>query len=185
MKSIFIALFIALASTAASALDLPVVVQVKFSPWGGIDADEDEFETDNNFNQYEMTFNNSYSGRVLIGPVYVSHQRSHADIDDKAAGTGDVDVKTFAIGLAGINYDAIDSPYNAYLMGGIGLGRGTFTFNNGVETEEDMFEASAEIGIKPFEHLMLGAGVDFQHFGEFRESKASSWTFYVSSGVAF
>ena len=28
-------------------------------------------------------------------------------------------------------------------------------------------------------------GVDFQHFGEFRESNASSWTFYINSGLIF
>ncbi len=181
MKSLIAVLLIAMASPCAFAVDLPVILQVKYSPWGGIDADEDEFETDESFSKYDMTFASSYSGRVIIGPVYVSHQHSKADIN----GGGDIDVKTLAIGLAGINYDALDSQYNAYLMGGIGVGRGTFTFTNGTETEEDMFEASAEIGIKPTEHLLLGAGVDFQHFGEFRESKASSWTFYISSGLTF
>lgn len=181
MKSFVATLLITLISSSAFALDLPVLLQLKYSPWGGIDADKDEFETDENFSKYDMTFANSYSGRVIVGPIYVSHQQSKADIK----GGGHIDVKTFAIGLAGINYDALDSEYNAYLMGGIGLGRGTFTFDNDVETEEDMFEASAEIGIKPTEHLLLGAGVDFQHFGEFRESKASSWTFYISTGLAF
>ncbi|WP_039918366.1 hypothetical protein [Cellvibrio mixtus] len=181
MNRFLAALLIAFSSTSVFALDLPVVLQVKYSPWGGIDADEDQFETDENFSQYDMTFNNSYSGRALIGPVYISHQKSNADIK----GDNNVEVKTFAIGLAGINYDALDSQYNAYLIGGIGIGRGTFRFNNSTETTEDMFEASAEIGIKPAEHLMLGAGVDFQHFGEFRESKASSWTFYISSGLTF
>lgn len=181
MKPFFVALLIALSCTPAFALDLPVVVQLKYSPWGGIDADKDQFDTDEDFSYYEMTFDKSYSGRMLVGPIYVSHQHSKATMESSA----DVDVKTVAIGLAGINYDALDSQYNAYLMGGIGLGRGTFTFSNGVEKEEDMFEASAEIGIKPTEHLLLGAGVDFQHFGEFRESIASSWTFYISSGVTF
>lgn len=181
MKHILATLFITIVSSSALALDLPVVLQVKYSPWGGIDADEDQIDTDENFSQYDMTFDNSYSGRVLIGPVYISHQKSNADIK----GGGEVEVKTVAIGLAGINYDALDSQYNAYLMGGIGIGRGTFRFNNSTETEEDMFEASAEIGIKPAKNLMLGAGVDFQHFGEFRESKASSWTFYISSGISF
>lgn len=181
MKSFVAALLITMASSPALALDLPVLLQLKYSPWGGIDADKDEFETGENFSRYDMTFANSYSGRAIIGPVYISHQQSTADIK----GGGDVEVRTFAVGLAGINYDALDGQYNPYLMGGIGLGRGTFRFNNGIETEEDMFEASAEVGIKPTEHLLLGAGVDFQHFGEFRESKASSWTFYISSGLTF
>ena len=181
MKSFLTALLLTITTSPALAMDLPVILQVKYSPWGGIDADEDEFATDQNFHQYNMTFANSYSGRAIIGPVYISHQQSTAD----SKSDGEVEVRTFAVGLAGINYDALEGQYHPYLMGGIGLGRGTFRFNDGIETEEDMLEANAEIGIKPTGHLLLGAGVDFQHFGEFRESKASSWTFYISSGLTF
>ena len=69
MKSFVAALLITMVSSSALALDLPVLLQLKYSPWGGIDADKDEFETGENFSKYDMTFANSYSGRVVIGPV--------------------------------------------------------------------------------------------------------------------
>lgn len=181
MRYFFTALIIAITSLPVAAQNLPVILQVKYSPWGGISADKDDFSTDEDFSHYDMTFDHSYSGRIIIGPVYISHQRSKATIEN----TTNVDVKTVAIGLAGINYDAIDSEYNVYLMGGLGIGQGTFRFNNRNQEKEYLFEANAEIGLKPTEHLLIGAGIDFQHFGEFRESKASSWTFYISSGLTF
>lgn len=51
--------------------------------------------------------------------------------------------------------------------------------------DEMLFEANGEIGFHFNQHLLLGAGIDFQHFGEFGESKASSWTFYLATGIVF
>ena len=185
MKYRIAAAIIVLASTPALALDFPLVLQLKFSPWGGINADEDEFESgsSDNYKRYDMTFDHSYSGRILVGPVYVSHQQSNATIE----GDIDAEVSTIAIGVAGINYDVYESQHGTYLMGGVGIGQGTFTFadNNATKEQESMVEANAEAGMRVAEHLLMGAGVDFQHFGNFGESKASSWTFYISTGLVF
>lgn len=184
-RTIAFILFALLTNSTHAQNSLPIIVQLKYSPWGGINADEDEFESgsSNDYERYEMSFDHSYSGRILLGPVYLSHQRSNATIE----GASDAEVSTIAIGVAGINYDVYESQHGTYLMGGVGIGRGTFTFDNSnaKKEQEVMFEANAEVGMRIAEHLLMGAGVDFQHFGEFGESKASSWTFYISTGVVF
>ncbi|HSC69267.1 MAG TPA: hypothetical protein VLC79_16360 [Cellvibrio sp.] len=183
MKKIVAALFVMLVSAQSLALDFPLIVQIKYSPWGGINADEDEFDTDDEFEHYDMTFDNSYGGRILMGPVYISHHRSNADIE----GGKEAEVRTIAIGVAGISYDVYQSQSGTYLMGGLGIGRGTFIFDkeDGEKEQDAMFEANAEAGLRIDEHLLIGAGLDFQHFGEFGESKGSAWTFYISSGLVF
>lgn len=182
MKKIAAALLAVLISTPALALDFPLVLQLKYSPWGGINADEDEFDTDDEFHHYDMTFDNSYGGRLLMGPVYISHHRSTAEIE----GGEEAEVRTIAIGVAGINYDVYASHSGTYLMGGLGIGRGTFIFAKGSDQEQDaMFEASGEAGLRLDDHLLIGTGLDYQHFGEFGESKGSSWTFYISTSLIF
>lgn len=186
MKHLFITCLLTIASQSAVAYDNPIVLQLKYSPWGGIDADEDEFEynfNDDEFSKYDMTFERSYSARLIVSPFYISAQRSTTDLD---AEIPDAQVDTLAIGLAGIAYDTFEASFGTYLIGGVGIGLGTFKFKNpDLDDDEMLFEVNGEVGFHFIEHLLLGAGIDFQHFGEFGESKASSWTFYISTGLVF
>ena len=187
MKFFVIMLLFFIISQGTAALDNNIVVQLKYSPLGGIDADEDDFELSfpnpDDFSKYDMTFERSYSARLIVEPFYVSAQRGTTDLNTS---TPNAEVETLAIGLAGIDYDPFESSTGTYLMGGFGVGRGTFRFKNpDLNDEEFLFEANAEIGFHFAEHILLGTGIDFQHFGEFGESKAYSWTFYLSSGVVF
>lgn len=187
MKTLSLLLLLLALSQGAKALDNNIVIQMKYSPGGGIDADEDEFELSfanpEDFSKYDMTFERSYSARLIVEPFYISAQRSTTDLNTS---TPDAEVETLAFGLAGIDYDPFESNTGTYLMGGLGVGRGTFRFKDPhLNDEEFLFEANAEIGFHFAEHLLLGTGIDFQHFGEFGESKASSWTFYISTGIVF
>lgn len=187
MRTTLLLLLVFAITQGANALDNNIVIQMKYSPWGGIDADEDDFELSfpnpDDFSKYDMTFERSYSGRLIVEPFYISTQRSTTDLNTS---TPDAEVETIAVGLAGIDYDPFESNNGTYLMGGFGVGRGTFRFKDpDLNDEEFLFEANAEIGFHFAEHILLGAGIDFQHFGEFGESKAYSWTFYISTGVVF
>lgn len=187
MKNLITGCLLILSSQWVLAHEYPIVLQLKYSPWGGIDADEDEFEYhfsgDDDYSKYDMTFERSYSARLIVSPFYISAQRSTTDLD---AEIPDAQVDTFAIGFAGIAYDTFEAAFGTYLMGGLGMGLGTFKFQNpDLDDDEILFEASGEIGLYFSKHLLLGTGIDFQHFGEFGESKASSWTFYISTGLVF
>lgn len=164
-----------------------IILQLKYSPWGGIDADEDEFEglapADDDYSKYDMTFEQSYSARIIVEPFYISLQQSTTDLDSDIP---DAEVTTFSAGFAGITYDAFESNNNIYLLGALGVGQGTFKFKNpALDADELLLEANGEIGFHINKRLLIGAGIDYQHFGEFRESIASSWTFYFTTGLVF
>lgn len=170
-----------------SAKGLPIIIQVKYSPWGGIDADEDEFDnresSENSYEKYDMTFERSYSARLIIEPFYISAQRSTTKPESDIP---DAEVTTFAAGFAGISFDPFESRFGHYLMGGLGIGQGTFEFKDPEQNDHELLlEANGEIGFHINQRLLLGLGVDYQHFGEFQESIASSWTFYFTTGLVF
>jgi hypothetical protein len=181
--------FILLAFFAQSTLAenaLPFVVQLKYSPWGVIDADEDEFDRgDENYEKYEMEFERNIGAKIIFpfAPIYIGAQQSVTNLDNS---TPDAKVETFAIGFGGVAYDKFASNSGIYLMGGVGAGTGKFTFKDPVQNDWEAFmEGNAEIGLRIQEHLLLGIGVDYQHFGKPGESKANFWNLYIGTGLVF
>lgn len=172
------------ATTAQAKVDWPVVLQLKYSPLGIINADEDEFDNDDSlYEKYDMDFERSLGARLIVAPVYVSINRSVTSINDPIP---DAIVETAAIGFGGLGYDqfAVDSGF--YLMGGVGVGAGRFKFEQPELNDwEALVEGNAEIGLRIEEHLLLGVGVDYQHFGVPGESKASFWNLYIGTGLTF
>ncbi|WP_062066418.1 hypothetical protein [Cellvibrio sp. OA-2007] len=185
MKRFLSILLLGFAASAAHAqVDWPIVLQLKYSPLGIIDADEDKFDHDDgSYEKYEMDFERSWGGRLFVGPIYVAATRNVTDINTP---TPDAIVETLSIGLGGIGYDQFASDSGFYLMGGLGVGAGRFKFKQPELNDwEAMIEGNAEIGLRLQEHLLLGVGVDYQHFGEPGESKAHLWNLYIGTGLTF
>lgn len=187
MKRFLSILLLGLAATTAHAqIDLPFVMQIKYSPWGIIDADEDEFEYNpDRYQKYEMDFERNIGAKIIFpfAPIYIGAQQSVTNLDNS---TPDAKVETFAIGFGGVAYDTFESNSGIYLMGGLGAGTGKFTFKDPDQNDWEAFmEANAEIGLRIQEHLLLGVGVDYQHFGKPGESKANFWNLYVGTGLVF
>jgi hypothetical protein len=181
--------FMLLAFFAHSTLaenSLPFVVQLKYSPWGVIDADEDEFDHgDSSYEKYDMDFERSIGAKILLSfaPIYLSAQQSITNLDNS---TPDAKVETIAIGFGGIGYDKFTYDSGIYLMGSVGAGTGKFTFKEpGEDDWESFMEGNAEIGLRIQEHLLLGVGIDYQHFGRPGESKANFWNLYIGTGLVF
>lgn len=187
MKYLLSILLLGLAATTAHAqMDLPFVLQVKYSPWGIIDADEDEFDRDDrNYEKYEMDFERNIGAKIIFSfaPIYIGAQQSVTNLDNS---TPDAKVETIAIGFGGVAYDEFAYHSGIYLMGGVGVGAGKFKFKQPELNDwEALIEGNAEIGLRVQEHLMLGVGVDYQHFGEPGESKANFWNLYIGTGLTF
>ncbi len=186
MKFIIVLFFISLATihNNSYAQYHQVAIQLKYSPLGKIFADEDEFDYDEpGFEKYDMSFERSFSIRAIAMPFYVSAQRSITNLN---AEVPDTVVETLAIGFGGVLYDPNEVELGTYLIGSLGIGGGRFEFKNPrLNDWEAMVEGNAEIGVRIAEHILLGTGIDYQLFGEPTETKAHSWTFYMSTGLVF
>ncbi|MBK8188506.1 MAG: hypothetical protein IPK77_15330 [Cellvibrio sp.] len=187
MKTIFFLIFLIVLPCYAKAETTPsVIVQLKYAPWGLIDADEEDFNyfsaaDDGNYDKYEMSFDRSLGARLIATPFYLAINRSTTDINKD---TPDAVVETFSAGFAGTVLDIND--YNTYLIGAIGIGKGRFTFKDpNMNDWEMLLDGNAEIGFHLEEHLLIGLGVDWQLFGEPGETKANYWNLYLSTGFSF
>ena len=185
MKQLIAFILLALFSCPTFAHNsLPVVLQLKYSPLGIIDADEDEFDrNDRSYEKYEMDFERSLGAKLIIAPMYVSVNRNVTNLNDPIP---DAIVETVAIGFGGIGYDQFASDSGLYVMGGVGVGAGRYKFKHPELNDwEALVEGNAEIGLRIQEHLLIGVGVDYQHFGEPGESKANLWNLYIGTGLTF
>jgi hypothetical protein len=98
----------------------------------------------------------------------------------------DAKVETLAVGFGGLTYDEFAYDSGIYLMGSVGAGAGRFKFKQPeLDDWEALVEGNAEIGLRIQEHMLLGVGVDYQHFGEPGESKANFWNLYIGTGLTF
>lgn len=173
-----------IANTSYAQADMPFVLQVKYSPWGTILADEDEFEY-SRYQKYEMDFERSLGIKLILPtlPIYLGAQQNITQLNHE---TPDVKVETFAIGFGGINYDPYAYDSGLYLLGSVGAGIGKFKFKDpDLNDWEAMFEANGEVGLRIQENLLIGVGVDYQLFGEPGDTKAHYWNLYVSTGITF
>lgn len=162
----------------------PLVIQFKYAPWGLIDADEQDFnyvgDSQDNFEKYDMHFDRSLGGRLIVTPLYVAATRSTTNLDKAVP---DAIVETFSVGLGGPEFDIKGS--NIYLIGAFGAGAGRFKFKDpDMNDWEAFFEANAEIGLR-FDFLLIGTGIDWQLFGEPGETKANYWNWYLGTGITF
>ena len=187
MKKIFSIIYFLLFCNYSHAENTPaVVVQLKYAPWGLIDADEEDFsyfgsQDDSEFQKYDMRFDRSLGARIIVAPFYLAVNRSTTDIDKEIP---DAIVETISAGLGGAVLDIND--YNTYLIGAVGIGKGRFKFKDpDMNDWEIFFDANAEIGFHFEEHLLIGLGVDWQLFGEPGETKANYWNLYVGTGFSF
>ncbi len=159
------------------------VLQLKISPLGEINAqsygvDQLARPTD----KYNMSLAPGVALRWLYDPFYIGV--SSANGDDLAL--PGAHLSTFSLGFSGIRFGAFESNPNAYLLGGLGLGAGQFTYaDSQLDDWEAMFEATAEFGLLLNKHWLLGAGGDYQAFGDLGDTKARGWRFYISSGWMF
>ncbi|QEI11615.1 hypothetical protein [Cellvibrio japonicus] len=161
-----------------------VVLQVKYAPWGFIDADEDEFALyDNTYQKYDMHFERSIGARLIASPFYISLQENITQIDHPIP---DAKVRTFSAGFAGIVHNPEIFSSNTYIIGALGLGHGSFRFKDPLKDDDEyFFEGNAEFGLQPVKHWLIGIGIDWQHFGRPGESKANYWNLYLSTGLTF
>ncbi len=187
MKKLFIIICITILPYHTTAEETPsLVVQLKYAPWGLIDADEEDFSyfgasDDSQFQKYDMHFDRSLGARIIVAPFYLAVNRSTTDIDQEIP---DAIVETISAGLGAAVLDIND--YNAYLIGAVGIGKGRFKFKDpNMNDWEIFFDANAEIGFHFEEHLLIGIGVDWQLFGEPGETKANYWNMYVGTGFSF
>lgn len=184
MRSIIAIVLLSLFSLNTYAQQWPLIVQLKYSPFGTINPDEDEFEYfQDNYERYDLDFERSLGAKLILEPFYISANKSITSRDNSAAQTT---VETLAIGFGGIRYDQFAYDSGLYLLGSVGVGTGWFKFNDQKQSEQEaMAEANAEIGFRLQEHFLLGMGVDYQLFGSFGETKANYWNLYVSTGLTF
>lgn len=185
--SLVITLLLAVYSSWAQAYSSPIILQLKYSPWGDINAEETEFNTNEsgaeNYDKYTISIERSYSARFILSPFYLSTQHSSTNVSTEKP---EAQVDTFSVGFAGIDNSYFEDYSSLYLMGGLGIGIGRFRFKDSTQdSKEWMIEGNGEIGLRLGKHLLMGTGIDYQHFGEVGESKASSWTFYFSTGIIF
>jgi hypothetical protein len=184
MKPIAAIILLSLLSLNLQAQDWPIALQLKYSPVGSILADEDEFDyAPNEYAQYEMNFDRSIGAKLIIPPVYVSANRSITNLDDPIP---DATVDTLALGIGLLGYDEYTYDAGTYFLVSLGIGAGQFKFKEPEKNDwEAMAEANAEIGLRLQEHLLLGVGIDYQHFGEPGETKARYWNLYIGTGIVF
>ena len=170
----------------AEAQDRDFTLQIKYSPWGTIDADEDDFDYFNegdSYQKYELDLERSFGLRAMYEPLYIAANRYTTKINTYSP---EARVDTFSVGFGGINYDAFAYDSGLYLLGAIGAGRGNFKFDDeDMDDWEAFIEANAEIGLRIQEHFLIGVGGEWQHFGEPGESKANYWNLYFSTGFTF
>jgi hypothetical protein len=166
--------------------DAPFVLQLKYSPLGIIDADEDEFDRgDRSYEKYDMEFERTLGAKIIFSPIpiYLGVQQSITNLDNSMP---DAKVETLAVGFGGLTYDEFAYDSGIYLMGSVGAGAGRFKFKQPeLDDWEALVEGNAEIGLRIQEHMLLGVGVDYQHFGEPGESKANFWNLYIGTGLTF
>lgn len=186
ISQLFCALIFILPATEALALDAgDFTVQIKYSPWGIIDADEDDFDFANNgeYEKYDLDFERSFGARAIYEPFYIAANLYTTNVDSESP---EATVDTFSIGFGGINYDAFAYNSGLYLLGAVGAGRGNFKFNDSSMNDWEAFiEANAEIGLRIQSHWLVGLGAEWQHFGEPGESKANYWNLYFTTGFTF
>lgn len=179
-------LFALLANSTLAQNSLPFVVQLKYSPLGAINADEDEFDRDDSsYEQYDMDFERSIGAKVIFSfaPIYIAAQQNITNLDESVPNTK---VDTISAGFGGINYDEFANDAGIYLMGGVGIGAGKFQFKQPeLNNWETLIEGNAEIGLRIQEHFLLGVGIDYQHFGEPGETKAHLWNLYIGTSLVF
>lgn len=164
----------------ALAQDSSVYLQLKYSPLATINDGDDELdELQPGYQQYDINYDHTLGAKLMYNPVYLAVQHNIADLDN--SGT-DVTLDTISMGLAGFNYERLAG---LYLMGGVGIGAGQFTFEEYESDWETLLEASAEIGWRFQERFLLGVGIDYQRFGEFGDHKANYWNLYLGTGIVF
>lgn len=184
-KYFFAVFFIFSVCNAAAFGDGDFTLQLKYSPWGVIDADEDDydFSGSTSFEKYDLDFERSFGVRAIYEPLYVAANRYSTNINTPSA---EATVNTFSVGFGGINYDAFAYNSGLYLLGAVGAGRGNFKYADSTLNDWEAFiEANAEIGLRIQEHLLIGIGGEWQHFGEPGESKANYWNLYFTTGFTF
>jgi hypothetical protein len=174
----------------AASQDQSKVLQIKYSPWGLIDADEDEFEyfDEPTYEKYDLKFDRSVGIKAIYEPFYVAVNNYITEVDAQVPNAG---VTTFSLGLGGMtsegfNPDIFGVNTPLYVMGGLGVGKGIFKFKNPDLNDYEWFiEGNAEVGLNLTKFLPIGIGVDYQLFGEPGESKAHYWNLYLSTGLRF
>ncbi len=184
MKLMMAAIIIALTCLPTFAQDSPFVLQLKYSPLGTINADEDAFDDPvGDYQEYDMGLEYMLGAKLIYDPIYFSVQHNITNPDEDSP---DATLDTISFGLAGFNYDRFAYDYGLYLMGSIGIGAGQLTFEGQEKNDwETLIEAGAEVGFRLQEHFLLGLGVDYQLFGELGETKAHYWNLYISTGIIF
>lgn len=187
MKKIFSVICFLFFCHYSLAEEIPsVVVQLKYAPWGLIDADEEDFNyfsssDDSDFQKYDMHFDRSIGARVIIAPFYIAANRSTTNIDKEVP---DAIVETLSIGMGAANMNLND--YNTYLIGALGVGKGRFKFKDPNMNDWEYFmDANAELGFDIEDHILIGLGVDWQLFGKPGETKANYWNLYLGTGFSF
>jgi hypothetical protein len=178
--SILIFLFLAPINSSLAGEVYPVVLQLKYAPWGFVSADEpDGYFNDDNTEKFDMHFDRSYGGRLIVLPYYIAANHSIANID---ADLPDAEVDTLSVGFGGSG-SLNESSY--YATGAVGVGRGYFKFKDpNLDTSEAFFEVNMELG-KKIDFLMLGTGVDWQIFGSPGETKAYYLNLYIGTSISF
>lgn len=161
------------------------LIQLKLSTLGGINADTDDFDyySDDRFKKYDMSFDETYSARIIYSGLFVSAKHSTTNVGAK---TPDAIVESVAVGLASASDEYRLDYFNAYVIAGVGVGAGRFTFKQPYLNDwEAMVEINLEGGIELSDHLLLGVGCDYLHFGTPGETKAEQGELYMSIGLRF
>lgn len=187
MKKHFFFAYVLFLSLHCAAEQFPsVVVQLKYAPWGFIDADEQDFnyffsEDESLYQKFDMNFDQSIGARLIKAPYYISANRSTTNLDGDIP---DAIVETVSVGLGGavLNFNEQDT----YLIGAVGLGRGRFEFKDpDMNDHEAFFDANLEYGFHLDHGLLIGIGIDWQLFGRPGETKANYWNLYLGTGISF
>lgn len=182
-KNISFAIILLLFLTANARAESFNLLQVKYSPWGGIDADEDEFYDSDNYDHYDMSFERGYGARLILKNFYLSIQKNYTDIDQDIP---DASVETISVGLALNSKHEINDDLAGYMIFAVGAGSGHFMFKDSVMNDwESFIEMNLELGYVVANIITVGVGVDVQHFGHPGESKATYGSLYLSAGFVF
>ncbi|VUD64881.1 hypothetical protein TDB9533_03424 [Thalassocella blandensis] len=178
------ALFTALLLSASNASVAAGLIQVNYSPFGAIYAEEEDLRFESHaYDNDDIEYDYSAGARILVDIYYLSYRHASAQISNDIP---NATVDTYSVGLGCLSKHDLSHSMQRYSLVGLGVGSGEFEFDEEhFNDRELLLEANFEVGLVMQNHLSFGVGVDAQHFGSFGESKSSTISAYFSAGYMF
>lgn len=186
---LILALMLTFATIAcqANSIKRPNVLQIHYSPigWAWGDSDDEFFQDETTYEHFNLTFNEAFTGRLILNNKYISYSQHYGFPDDSLTEEKQVTVESLSAGVA-LNLTFLEPEYNKYLIANFGLGTSNFHFHDQDIYDQEFFaEVGAEFGVKLIPNVLVGAGFSQKLFGYPGQTKADWLELYLSASVAF